>query len=73
MFDTLLVETRMCLAAHEPADPQPQDIVDEHGALLDAMAEGRRDEALERIDAHMRRAERKLGVVADQARRGAVR
>lgn len=67
MFGTLIAETRMCLAALEPAYPRPRDIVDEHGALLDALSRGRREEALERIDAHMRRAERKLeaGVESD--------
>jgi len=65
MFGTLMAETRMCLAALEPAYPRPRDIVEEHGAMLDALANGRRDEALERIDAHMRRAERKLGAVAE--------
>lgn len=67
MFGTLIAETRMCLAALEPAYPRPRDIVDEHGALLDALSQGRREEALERIDAHMRRAERKLeaGVESD--------
>jgi len=64
MFDTLLAETRMCLAALEPAYPQPQDIVEEHTAMLDALVGGRRDEALERIDAHMARAEEKLRAVA---------
>lgn len=67
MFGTLIAETRMCLAALEPAYPRPRDIVDEHGALLDALSQGRHEEALERIDAHMRRAERKLeaGVESD--------
>lgn len=67
MFGTLIAETRMCLAALEPAYPRPRDIVDEHGALLDALSQGRHEEALERIDAHMRRAERKLeaGVAPD--------
>lgn len=60
MFDTLMAETRMCLAALEPAYPRPRDIVDEHRAMYDALADGRHDEALERIDAHMARARRKL-------------
>lgn len=60
MFHTLMAETRMCLAALEPAYPRPQDIVDEHRAMYEAIADGRRDEALERIDAHMARAQRKL-------------
>lgn len=60
MFHTLIAETRMCLAALEPAYPRPSELVDEHRAMFEALAAGRRDEALERIDAHMARARRKL-------------
>ena len=60
MFHTLMAETRMCLAALEPAYPRPHDIVDEHRAMYEAIEAGRREEAMERIDAHMARAQRKL-------------
>ncbi len=60
MFDTLMAETRMCLAALEPAYPRPQDIVEEHRAMYESLAAKRHDEALKRIDAHMARARRKL-------------
>jgi DNA-binding GntR family transcriptional regulator len=37
MHDTLLAETRMCLAALELTDYLPTDIVTEHGAIVDAL------------------------------------
>lgn len=60
MFETLLAETRICLAALEQAYPRPADIVDEHTLIQQALAAGRHDEALDRIDAHMVRARSKL-------------
>jgi DNA-binding GntR family transcriptional regulator len=37
MHDTLLAETRMCLAALELADYAPADVVAEHGAIVEAI------------------------------------
>ena len=56
MFDTLLVEARMCLARLEPAYPVHGRLVGEHRDLLRAMRDGDEREALELIDAHLDRA-----------------
>jgi DNA-binding GntR family transcriptional regulator len=58
MHDTLLAETQMCLAALELADYVPDDVVAEHGAIVDALRAGDR-----------RRIERLLTSHADDALR----
>jgi DNA-binding GntR family transcriptional regulator len=42
MHDTLLAETRMCLAALELTNYLPTDVVTEHGAIVDALRAGDR-------------------------------
>ena len=58
MHDTLLAETRMCLAALERTDYLPTDVVAEHGAIVEAVRIGDR-----------RRIERLLSSHADDALR----
>jgi len=58
MHDTLLAETRMCLAALEQTDYVPADLVVEHGTIVEAVRLGDR-----------RRAERLLTSHADEALR----
>ncbi|WP_083441354.1 GntR family transcriptional regulator [Nitriliruptor alkaliphilus] len=40
MYATLVVETRLCLGALEPAYPVRAELVDEHAELIDAVATG---------------------------------
>ena len=56
VFGTLLVETRMCLAALESAYPVPEELVEEHRNVLAAMREGDERKVMELIDAHLRTA-----------------
>lgn len=56
MFDTLMVETAMCLRALEEAYPVRQDLVAEHRELLDVIRGGDRDEAAALVDQHLRAA-----------------
>ncbi len=60
MFSTLLVETRMCVAALEPAYPLREDLVEEHRLLRDALADGDPG-AVALVEAHLRDAVRALG------------
>lgn len=55
-FSTLLIETRMCLAALEPAYPVPEELVEEHRNVLGALREGDESKVLGLIDAHLRSA-----------------
>lgn len=56
VFGTLLVETRMCLAALESAYPVPEELVEEHRNVLGAMREGDERKVMELIDAHLQAA-----------------
>jgi DNA-binding GntR family transcriptional regulator len=56
VFGTLLVETRMCLAALESAYPVPEELVEEHRNVLRALREGDERKVMELIDAHLRAA-----------------
>ncbi len=56
MFDTLLVETRMCMMRLEAAYPVHGRLVYEHRELLDAIREGDERKALALIDAHLEHA-----------------
>jgi len=56
VFGTLLVETRMCLAALESAYPAPEKLVEEHRNLLGAMREGDERKVMELINAHLQAA-----------------
>ena len=53
MAQTLLVETRMCLAALQEHYPEPHDLVTEHRKLVDAIADGDEELLLNLIEAHM--------------------
>jgi DNA-binding GntR family transcriptional regulator len=53
MAQTLLVETRMCLAALQEHYPEPHDLVTEHRKLVDAIADGDEELLLGMIEAHM--------------------
>jgi DNA-binding GntR family transcriptional regulator len=54
MAQTLLVETRMCLAALQDHYPEPNDLVAEHRVLVDAIADGDEKQLLGLIETHMR-------------------
>lgn len=53
MAQTLLVETRMCLSALQAHYPEPDELVAEHRALVDAIADGDERLLLELIERHM--------------------
>jgi len=50
---TLLVETRMCMAALERKYTAPSDLAAEHGEIVTAIREGTEDKLLALIDTHM--------------------
>ncbi|GAB3457410.1 GntR family transcriptional regulator [Actinophytocola sediminis] len=54
MAQTLLVETRMCLAALQDHYPEAGDLVAEHRVLVDAIADGDEAQLLGLIETHMR-------------------
>lgn len=53
MAGTLLVETRMCLAALQEHYPEPDELVAEHRALVDAISDGDEQALIRLIEAHM--------------------
>lgn len=53
MADTLLVETRMCLAALQDNPPPAADLIGEHVALLAAVRDGDVDELTRVLESHM--------------------
>lgn len=53
MAQTLLVETRMCLAALQKHYPEPDELVAEHRALVDAISDGDEQQLITLIEAHM--------------------
>jgi len=53
MASTLLIETRMCLAALQRTDHSPADRVAEHTAIVEAVEAGDEQRALELLEAHM--------------------
>lgn len=53
MAQTLLVETRMCLAALQEHYPEPDELVAEHRALVDAISDGDEKLLLGLIETHM--------------------
>lgn len=53
MAQTLLVETRMCLTVMQAAYPEPEELVQEHRKVLDAIADGDEEALLRLITAHM--------------------
>ncbi|MGH3367451.1 MAG: FCD domain-containing protein, partial [Nocardioidaceae bacterium] len=53
MASTLLVETRMCLAALADTYVVPHDLAQEHTVIVDSIRAGDRDAAIEVMRAHM--------------------
>ncbi|KAB2345117.1 GntR family transcriptional regulator [Actinomadura rudentiformis] len=53
MAQTLLVETRMCLNALQSTYPEPEELVEEHRRLVDAIADGEEERLLRLIEEHM--------------------
>jgi DNA-binding GntR family transcriptional regulator len=71
MFQTLLVETRICLGALAPAYPIPLALVEEHRALVAAMRQGDEEKLAALVDAHMQQAVEVLGRGQAQAAQAA--
>ncbi|GAB2517477.1 GntR family transcriptional regulator [Nocardiopsis aegyptia] len=53
MAQTLLVETRMCLSVMQEVYPEPEEILEEHRRLLDAIVEGDEARLFALIESHM--------------------
>jgi DNA-binding GntR family transcriptional regulator len=53
MAQTLLVETRMCLNALQDTYPEPDELVEEHRRLVDAISDGEEERLLRLIEDHM--------------------
>jgi DNA-binding GntR family transcriptional regulator len=53
MAQTLLVETRMCVAALGWRHQEPDELVAEHRVLVDAIADGDEPQLLDLVEAHM--------------------
>ena len=53
MTQTLLVETRMCLTVMQDVYPEPEELLEEHRRILDAIVEGAEDRLLALIESHM--------------------
>ncbi|MFF5263055.1 GntR family transcriptional regulator [Actinomadura viridis] len=53
MAQTLLVETRMCLNALQNTYPEPEELVEEHRRLVDAISDGEEERLLRLIEEHM--------------------
>jgi DNA-binding GntR family transcriptional regulator len=53
MAQTLLVEARMCLNALQEKYPEPEDLVEEHRKLVDAISDGDEERLLRLIEEHM--------------------
>lgn len=70
MAQTLLVETRMCLAALQEHYPEPHHLVTEHRVLVDAISDGDEEMLLGLIEAHMRDSIERLTPPADQLPHG---
>jgi DNA-binding GntR family transcriptional regulator len=60
MHGTLLVESRMCMTELESTYQLPDEVVEEHGALVDAIGAGDEARLFLLIDAHMQDALRRL-------------
>ncbi|MFI6576788.1 GntR family transcriptional regulator [Nocardiopsis sp. NPDC050513] len=53
MAQTLLVETRMCLTVMQDVYPEPEELLDEHRRILDAIVDGAEERLLDLIESHM--------------------
>lgn len=60
MYNTLLAETRMCLAVLETAYPLCKDLVEEHRALVDAIRKRDEPKVLQAVNTHLKTAVRDL-------------
>lgn len=60
MTRTLLVETRMCISAMAEAYEFPNEVVDEHGAIVEAVRAKDRKRLIALLDSHMDDALRRL-------------
>ncbi|WP_300344490.1 GntR family transcriptional regulator [Nesterenkonia sp.] len=56
MHQTLMVETRMCLTALQGTYQDPEDQVQEHHRIAEAIAAADADELVEAVESHMREA-----------------
>jgi DNA-binding GntR family transcriptional regulator len=56
MYRTLLAETRLCLRGLRHVHPDPAEVVAEHRALVDAIAEGDAAQAVRCVEQHLTRA-----------------
>lgn len=70
MAATLLVETRMCLAALTGTYVVPARLVDEHAAIVRAIRSGNREQAVSLLDEHMHDAIARLSTEPDAAEGG---
>ncbi len=66
MAQTLLAETRMCLIALQTTRPEPELLVGEHQALLDAVVSGEESRLIALLGEHM--ADAVARIEADLAR-----
>lgn len=53
MAQTLLVEARMCLGALQEKYPEPEDLVEEHRRIVEAISDGDEERLLRLIEDHM--------------------
>jgi DNA-binding GntR family transcriptional regulator len=60
MAQTLFVETRMCMTALADKYPTPVEMVEEHGAIIDALRAEDEKRLLSLLDEHMQDAVRRL-------------
>ncbi|MFE0267941.1 GntR family transcriptional regulator [Nocardiopsis alba] len=68
MARTLLVETRMCLTVMQDVYPEPEELLEEHRRILDAIVEGEENRLLGLIETHMLdTVDRINGETADEA------
>lgn len=68
MYQTLIIETSMCLRALESAYPRREDLVAEHRDLCRAMADRKPDEAADLVTEHMQAAVAGLSSAEEQQR-----
>ena len=66
MARTLLIETRMCMAALEKKYREPTELVEEHGEIVDAIQAVDEKRLLTVLDAHMADAVARLSATADR-------
>jgi DNA-binding GntR family transcriptional regulator len=68
MHQTLIVETRMCMTALQDTYRLPDDLVEEHLGIVDAVQSGDEALLLRRIEEHMQDALARLAVGPEAAR-----